>query len=81
MKSSGPAVSPSRKHAPKRPSIIFEEFPQLHQLFWDAIHQAGEAKKTMDPAAGEKLVEFIDQIAVVFWSTEKSKAMGVYPPA
>jgi nickel superoxide dismutase len=59
----------------------YEEFPQLHQLFWDAIHQAGEAKKTMDPAAGEKLVEFIDQIAVVFWSTEKSKAMGVYPPA
>jgi len=59
----------------------FEEFPQLHQLFWDAIHQAGEAKKTMDPAAGEKLIGFIDQIAVIFWSTEKSKAMGVYPPA
>ncbi len=35
----------------------FEEFPQLHELFWKAIHQAGEAKKSMDPAVGEQLVE------------------------
>ena len=34
----------------------FEEFPQLHELFWKAIHQAGEAKKSMDPAVGEQLV-------------------------
>ncbi len=59
----------------------FEEFPELHQLFWDAIHQAGEAKKTMDPAAGEKLVDYIDQIAEIFWKTEKAKGMGVYPPS
>lgn len=59
----------------------FEEHPNLHQLFWDAIHQAGEAKKTMDPAAGEKLVELIDQIAEIFWSTEKAAGMGVYPPS
>jgi nickel superoxide dismutase len=59
----------------------FEAHPNLHQLFWDAIHQAGEAKKTMDPAAGEKLVELIDQIAVIFWSTEKAAGMGVYPPS
>lgn len=59
----------------------FEEHPNLHQLFWDATHQAGEAKKTMDPAAGEKLVSLIDEIAVIFWSTEKAKGMGVYPPA
>jgi nickel superoxide dismutase len=59
----------------------FEEFPQLHQLFWNAIHQAGEAKKTMDPAAGEQLVAYIDDIADIFWQTEKAKGMGVYPPA
>lgn len=58
----------------------FEEHPNLHQLFWDAIHQGGEAKKTMDPAAGEKLLELIEEIAVIFWSTEKAAGMGVYPP-
>ena len=31
------------------------EFPQLDDLFWQAIHQAGEAKKSMDPAVGKKL--------------------------
>jgi nickel superoxide dismutase len=59
----------------------FEQFPQLHELFWKAIHQAGEAKKTMDPAAGEQLVALIDEIADIFWATDKGKQMGVYPPA
>ncbi|HSR45136.1 MAG TPA: superoxide dismutase, Ni [Acidimicrobiia bacterium] len=57
------------------------EFPQLDDLFWQAIHQAGEAKKSMDPEAGRKLISLIDAIAVIFWSTEKAKGMGVYPPA
>ena len=59
----------------------FAAFPQLHELFWKAIHQAGEAKKTMDPAAGEQLVAYIDEIADIFWQTDKAKQMGVYPPA
>lgn len=59
----------------------FAEFPNLHQLFWDATHQAGEVKKSTDPAAAQKLIEMIDQIADVFWQTEKAKGMGVYPPA
>jgi nickel superoxide dismutase len=59
----------------------FEQFPQLHQLFWNAIHQAGEAKKSMDPAVGEQLVAYIDEIAEIFWATDKGKQMGAYPPA
>ena len=59
----------------------FEEFPQLHELFWKAIHQAGEAKKSMDPAVGEQLVAYIDEIAEIFWKTEKAQQMGVYPPS
>ena len=59
----------------------FAQFPNLHELFWKAIHQAGEAKKSMDPAVGEQLVAYIDEIADVFWQTEKAKGMGVYPPA
>ena len=59
----------------------FEAYPQLHDLFWKAVHQAGEAKKSMDPAVGERLVSYIDEIAEIFWATEKGKQMGVYPPA
>lgn len=59
----------------------FEEFPNLHQLFWDAIHQAGDVKKSLEVADAEKLISLIDEIAAIFWSTEKAKGMGVYPPA
>jgi nickel superoxide dismutase len=58
-----------------------EQFPGLDDLFWRAIHQAGEAKKSMDPDEGRKLVALIDEIAAIFWQTEKAKGMGVYPPA
>ena len=57
------------------------EFENLDDLFWRAIFQAGEAKKSVDPADGQKLVDLIDEIAVIFWSTEKSKNAGVYPPS
>jgi nickel superoxide dismutase len=59
----------------------FAQFPNLHQQFWDAIHQAGEVKKSTDPAEGQKLIDMIDGIADVFWQTEKAKGMGVYPPS
>ena len=57
------------------------EFSNLDDLFWQAIHQAGVAKKSMDPADGEKLVGLIDDIADIFWQTDKAKSMGVYPPS
>ncbi len=57
-----------------------EQFPQLHDLFWRALKKAGEAKKSMDPALGQELVDLIDEIAEVFWQTEKAKSMGVYAP-
>ncbi len=57
------------------------EFSNLDDLFWRAIHQAGVAKKSVDPADGEKLVQLIDEIAEIFWQTDKAKGMGVYPPS
>ncbi len=57
-----------------------EQFPGLDDLFWRAIHQAGDAKKSSDPADGEKLVGLIDEISDIFWQTEKAQTMGVYPP-
>lgn len=59
----------------------FEQFPNLHQLFWDGVHGAGDVKKSLDIAVAEKLLETIDKISDIFWQTEKAKGMGVYPPA
>jgi nickel superoxide dismutase len=58
-----------------------EAFPGLHDLFWKALKQASDAKKSMDPAVSEKLVDLIGEVSAVFWQTEESKAAGVYPPA
>ena len=58
-----------------------KEFSDLDDLFWRAIHQAGDAKKSVDPADGQKLIDLIDEIAEIFWQTDKAKDMGVYPPA
>jgi nickel superoxide dismutase len=58
-----------------------KEFPGLDDLFWRAILQAGNAKKSVDPEDGKKLVGLIDEIADIFWQTEKAKGAGVYPPA
>jgi nickel superoxide dismutase len=58
-----------------------QEFSNLDDLFWRAILQAGNAKKSVDPADGQKLVDLIDEIAAIFWQTEKAKTSGVYPPA
>jgi nickel superoxide dismutase len=58
-----------------------KEFDNLDDLTWQAIHQAGEAKKSMDPAEGQKLIDLIDEVGVIFWKTEKAKTMGVYPPS
>lgn len=58
-----------------------KEFEGLDDLFWRAISQAGVAKKSIDVADGEKLIELIDEISDIFWQTEKSKGAGVYPPS
>jgi nickel superoxide dismutase len=50
-----------------------ESYPQLHELFWNAIKAAGDAKKTMDPAAGVDLLAKIDEIAAIFWETKGGK--------
>jgi nickel superoxide dismutase len=58
-----------------------EAFPQLHDVFWQAIKAAGDAKKSTDIEVAKKLVGAIDDIAAIFWQTEESKTVGVYPPA
>ena len=47
-----------------------EKHPNLHDLFWNATKEAGAAKKSNDPAQGQKLLDSIDEIAKVFWETK-----------
>jgi nickel superoxide dismutase len=47
-----------------------EAHPTLHELFWNATKEAGAAKKSNDPAQGEKLLEQIDEIGKIFWETK-----------
>ena len=47
-----------------------EKHPNLHNLFWSATKEAGAAKKSNDPAQGQKLLDSIDEIAKVFWETK-----------
>jgi nickel superoxide dismutase len=49
-----------------------EANPELHELVWKTAKQAGNCKKTVDPAEGEKLLEMIDQIAAIFAETKKA---------
>ncbi len=48
-----------------------ERFPQLHDLFWRATKAAGDTKKSVDPAAGQKLLDLIDEIAAIFQQTKQ----------
>ena len=47
-----------------------EAHPNLHELFWTATKEAGNAKKSQDPAQGQKLIEAVDEVAKVFWATK-----------
>jgi nickel superoxide dismutase len=47
------------------------KFPQLHDTFWNATKLAGEAKKTEDPAQGQKLLDAIAEIDKIFWESKK----------
>jgi nickel superoxide dismutase len=47
-----------------------ETYPQLHELFWNATKEAGNAKRSEDPAQGQKLLDAIDELSKVFWETK-----------
>jgi nickel superoxide dismutase len=47
-----------------------ETYPQLHDLFWNATKEAGNAKRSEDPAQGQKLLDAIDELSKIFWETK-----------
>ncbi|AXI79403.1 superoxide dismutase, Ni [Peterkaempfera bronchialis] len=50
----------------------FEKYPQLHQLFNDALKAASAAKASNDPATGQALLDLIAEIDKIFWETKKA---------
>ncbi len=49
-----------------------EKYPQLHDMFWKAIKQASACKSHNDVSLADKLIEMIDEIAVIFAETKKA---------
>lgn len=49
-----------------------EKYPDLHDKFWQATKQAGNCKKSTDPAEGQKLLDMIDDIAKIFKETKQA---------
>lgn len=47
-----------------------EKHPQIHDLLWRASKAAGEAKKSVNIAEAEKLIQLIDEIGEVFAETK-----------
>jgi nickel superoxide dismutase len=50
-----------------------EKFPNLHDLFWRATKAAGQTKKSVDPADGQKLLDLIAEITDIFNQTKAAK--------
>ena len=49
------------------------DHPDLHDMFWRATKQAGQCKKTTDPAEAKQLLKMIDEIDKVFQASKKVK--------
>ncbi|GII81614.1 superoxide dismutase [Ni] [Sphaerisporangium rufum] len=49
-----------------------EQYPQLHQLFWEATKLAGAAggKGTVDGSKADELLAKIEEISKIFWETK-----------
>jgi nickel superoxide dismutase len=45
--------------------------PNLHDSFWKATKLAGDAKRSVDPAQGQQLLDAIGEIDKIFWDTKK----------
>jgi nickel superoxide dismutase len=47
-----------------------EQHPELHDTFWKATKLAGDAKRSLDPAQGQELLDAVAEIDRIFWATK-----------
>ena len=54
-----------------------EQYPQIHDLFWQATKLAGAsgAKGGMDADVAQQLLDKIEEISEIFWETSPTEAM------
>ncbi len=57
-----------------------QKFPDLHNLFWNALKAASKAKQSANPADAEALLEAVNKIAEIFWKTKDVKSAKVKAP-
>ncbi len=50
-----------------------EKYPQLHDLTWRILKQAGKCKQSVDAAAASELQAMVKQFADIFWETKGGK--------
>ncbi len=48
-----------------------EKYPDLHEKFWKATKAAGDAKRSVDPAQGQELLDLINEVDKIFSETKK----------
>ena len=62
----------------------FEQIPNANELVHSIMLAGSKAKQTVDPAAGESLLELVNEFAEAFWKTksvETFTAVCPYPPS
>ena len=47
-----------------------EKYPQLHNLVWRIMKQAGKCRQTVDAQAAAELQALVKQFADIFWETK-----------
>ncbi len=47
-----------------------EQYPNLHELFWNATKTAGQCKGSTDAAVAQSLLDQIEAISAIFWQTK-----------
>lgn len=47
-----------------------KQFPNLHEIFWNAAKLCSKNKQSVDKAAAQELVKAVDEIAAIFQKTK-----------
>ena len=50
-----------------------EKYPDLHDLFWQAMKNASKTRQQVSLDAAEELLESVRKIAEIFWATKGSE--------
>ena len=58
-----------------------EQYPELHDLTWKILKQAGACKQSVDAAAAAELERLVARFAEIFWTTQGKPVHTMVPAA